>query len=107
MYRWRDFAEDDGAEVREWGDRQLDRNEMVVKLAKAFTSHGWIHSGSDAVAQQTTLANVENLELVLDKGRFRARIEELADEDMLSPEDLGIINEYLAAWRHHDQNPRH
>ena len=61
LYRWRDFAQDSGTEVREWSDRQLARNEMVVKLAKAFTSYGWVHSGSDAVSQQTTLANVENL----------------------------------------------
>ena len=105
LYRWRDFAAGNGADVREWSDRQLASNEMVVKFAKAFTSYGWLHSGSDVVSQRTTLANVENLELVIDKARFRARAEELAEGSTSESDEAQIINEFLAAWRRHDQNP--
>jgi hypothetical protein len=41
LYRWRDFAGDDGGEVRHWTNEQLTSEEMVVKFAEAFTSHSW------------------------------------------------------------------
>jgi len=65
------LAKDDGVEVTRWTDEQLTRDEMAVQFARAFTSHGWSRSASDAVAQRTTLANVSHLGLVLDKDRFR------------------------------------
>jgi len=105
LYRWRDFAEDDGVEVRRWTDEQLARDVMVAQFARAFTSKGWTRSASDIVAQRTTLANVGRLEVVLDKDRFRVRVEELAGRDTLEPEEATIIKEFLAAWRGHDLNP--
>ena len=104
MYRWRDFAED-CAEVRQWTDELLASDEMVVLFAKAFTSYGWSQSASDTVAQRTTLANVGHLNGILDKDRFRMRIEELVGRDRLSPEVLSVINEFLDAWRRYDLNP--
>jgi predicted KAP-like P-loop ATPase len=106
LYRGHDLAEDNGAEVRQWSDDQLARDEAVVKFARAFTSRGWSTTDRDVVAERTTLANVEHLETVLDKVRFRARVEELAERDGLSPEEAGIIKEFLAAWRDHGQNKR-
>jgi hypothetical protein len=105
LYRWRDFVEDGCDEVRRWTDELLDRDEMVVQLARAFTSHGWSHSVSDIVAQRTTLANVGHLEGIVDKDRFRARVEELAGKDTLGPEEAASVKEFLDAWRRHELNP--
>lgn len=105
LYRWRDFAEDSGAEVMRWTDKQLARDEMVVQLARAFTSHGWSHSATDMVAQRKMLANVGRLEGIIDKDLFRARVEELAAKDTLLPKEASIIREFLDAWRDHDLNP--
>jgi hypothetical protein len=106
LYRWRDSARDDGAEVRRWSETQLARDEMVVAFAKAFTSHGWSQSVADTVARRTTMANVTGLEAILNKERLRARVEELAARDTLPEPDAQIVSEFLEAWKRHDKNPR-
>jgi predicted KAP-like P-loop ATPase len=105
LYRWRDFAEDDGAEVKRWTDEQLARDDLIVEFARAFTSHGWSQSASDSVVQRTTLANVGHLEKIMDKARFRARVEDLAARGQLQTEAAAIITEFLNAWRRHDTDP--
>jgi hypothetical protein len=79
---------------------------MVVQFARAFTSHGWRQSVSNVVAQRTTLANVgHHLEEIIDRDRFRARVEELSRKGTLLPEEATIIREFLDAWRRHDRDP--
>src|SRR5580700_3029400 len=102
LYRWRDFAKNDSVEVKKWTDELLARDEIVVQFARAFTSHGWSQSASDVVAQRTALANVGHLGGILDKDRFRARVEELAGRETLGSEEGTIIREFLDAWRRHD-----
>lgn len=41
LYRWRDLAGDDGAEVKQWTDAQLSHDEMVVNFARVFTQYSW------------------------------------------------------------------
>jgi predicted KAP-like P-loop ATPase len=106
LYRWRDLAGNDGAEVKQWTGAQLSRDDMIVKLAKAFTSHGWSHSVSDTVAKRTTLANIPGVELIMDKDRLRARVEELASKGTLPEAKTEIVVEFLEAWRRHDRNER-
>jgi len=52
------------------------------------------------------LANISGLELILDKDRLRARVEELAANSALPEIDAARVSEFLEAWRHHDQNER-
>lgn len=104
LYRWRDLVGDDGVEVKRWTNDQLARDEMVVQFAHAFTSHGWSQSMSDTVARRTTLANVGQLELIIDKDRLRARIEKLAASGTLPLEEAATVNEFLDAWKRHDMN---
>jgi predicted KAP-like P-loop ATPase len=106
LYRWRDLAGNDGAEVKQWTGAQLSQDDMIVKLAKAFTSHGWSHSVSDTVAKRTTLANIPGVELIMDKDRLRARVEELASKGTLPEAKTEIVVEFLEAWRRHDRNER-
>jgi predicted KAP-like P-loop ATPase len=106
LYRWRDLADDDGVEVKRWTDGQLEQDGMIVKFAKALTSHGWSQSVSDTVAQRTTLANISGLEVIMDKDRLRARVEELAAGDTLPEAEAGAVLEFLEAWRRHDRNER-
>ena len=99
LYRWRDLAEDGGAEVQGWINTQLSNDDMIVTLAKAFTTHGWSHGISDTVAQRTTNINVEGIEAILDKGQFRARVAELVANQRLTGEDAEIVTAYRDGWR--------
>jgi predicted KAP-like P-loop ATPase len=110
LYRWREFVEDDGEEVKQWTLEQLDHDDKVVNFAKAFTSHSWsqglgIGGLGDMVAKRNTRANVESLNAVMDEERFRARVEELAATNTLVASDTEAIREFLEAWRQHDTNP--
>jgi predicted KAP-like P-loop ATPase len=113
LYRWRDFADDDGAEVKQWTSEQLASDEMVVKFAEAFTSHSWSQGMGmggtglgDRVARRHTRADVvSTLHSIMDKDRFRSRVEELAARQDLSKTQAEVISEFLAAWKRHDANP--
>ncbi len=41
LYRWRDFANDGGAEVKAWLADRMQRDEVLVVLAKALTGESW------------------------------------------------------------------
>lgn len=107
LYQWRDLANDDGTEVKQWIGSQVEHDEMVVKLAAAFTSLSWSHVAGDVVARRNTRASVETLEAIMDKDRFRARVEELARGGMLDAQASEIIHTFLDAWIRYDKNPRH
>jgi predicted KAP-like P-loop ATPase len=111
LYRWRDFAADGGTEVKQWIGEQFSRDDMVVRFAKAFTSYSWsqglgIGGLGDLVARRNTRASVGNLAAIMDKDRFRARVEELAANDKLAKADADVVREFLEAWKRHDKNPR-
>jgi predicted KAP-like P-loop ATPase len=110
LYRWRDFADDEGAEVKQWTSEQLASNEMVVKFAEAFMGHSWsqgmgISGFGDRVAKRSTRASVSSLQTIMDRDRFRSRIEELAKTESLSESPAKVVSEFLAAWKRHDANP--
>ena len=99
LYRWRDFA-----------DEQLASDEMVVRFAEAFTSHSWSQGMGfaglgDTVARRTIRASVSTLQSIMDKERFRSRVEELAAKENLSAVHAEVIRKFLEAWRRHDANP--
>ena len=105
LFRWRDLAGDDGAEVKGWLDEHLAHDEAIVSLSKALTTYSWSQSMGDMVARRITRAGVSRLELILDKTRFRARVEELAAKPDLPPADAESVRAFLDAWKRHDVNP--
>jgi hypothetical protein len=58
------------------------------------------------VATRNTVANVASLDAIMDKERFRARVEELAEKNTLAEGDTKAIREFLEAWRRHDKDPQ-
>jgi hypothetical protein len=111
LYRWREFAGDDGAEVKQWTLEQLDHDDKVVNFARAFTSYSWsqgmgVDGLGDLVAMRNTRANVTHLDAIMDKERFRAHVEELAEKNTLAEGDMEAIREFLEAWRRHDKDPQ-
>jgi hypothetical protein len=83
---------------------------MVVRFAEAFTSYMWTQSMgfaglSDTVAERSNRASVSLLQLIMDKDRFRSRVEESAAREDLSTVHAEVIRDFLEAWKRHDANP--
>jgi predicted KAP-like P-loop ATPase len=109
LYRWRYFAEDDGAAAKAWTSAALEDDAMVARLAAAFTAHSWshgmgFHGLGDMVAKRSDRASVEGLEKIMDKDRFRGRVEEVAARTDLPDEQAGAIQRFLRAWQRRDEN---
>ena len=104
LFRWREFAEDDSAAVKAWTDEQLENDEAVAELAKAFTGESWTHSMGmfslgDRVSMRRTTAAVEGLDSILHVEKFRERLEELESSDALKNPEKENVQIFLEAWR--------
>jgi predicted KAP-like P-loop ATPase len=110
LFSWAAIAADKGAEVKQWANAQLENDEMIALFAQAFTSHSWSQgmgfSGlDDRVAKRNIRVNVNNLDVILDKKRFRQRVEELSERPELAAPMASQLREFLQAWKWHDANP--
>jgi predicted KAP-like P-loop ATPase len=111
LYRWRDLGGKNGAAVKKWTKAQLGQDAVIPKLAKAFTSYSWSQGMGfaglgDRVAKRNTRANVNSLELIMDRPEFRRRLEKLAAGNTLKGPELEAVNTFLEGWKRHDKNPR-
>lgn len=111
LFLWREIADDDGVEVKNWSNEQLKNDQSVVYFAQAFTSYSWSQSMGfsgmgDVVAKRHIRANVSSLDEVMDKKLFRERVETLSESSGLSPQASRSINDFLEAWIRSDKNPR-
>jgi predicted KAP-like P-loop ATPase len=110
LFMWRDFANDEGVEVKSWTASQMKDDAIIATFAKAFTSHSWsqglgMAGLGDRVAKRNTRASVDSIDQILDKHAFRSRIEDLAAMNV-QDEAGTIVREFLAAWKRRDENPR-
>jgi predicted KAP-like P-loop ATPase len=111
LYRWREFADDGGEEVRRWTQGQLENDAMIVRFAHVLTSHSWSQGMGfgglgDRVARRSIRAGVQGLETIMNKERFRARVEALAGSTTLQSAELETVRIFLEAWQRHDKSPR-
>jgi hypothetical protein len=51
------------------------------------------------VAKRSTRANVQSLHEIMDRDRFRARLEELAQRTDLPPDDATAVRTFLSDWK--------
>lgn len=110
LFMWRDFAKDDGAEVKAWTADKMKDDVAIASFAKAFTSYSWSQSMGmaglgDAVATRNIQANVDSLDQILDKATLRARVEEVAGKG-LTGDQGSAVSEFLEAWRRRDKGER-
>lgn len=104
LFRWREFAEDDGAGAKAWTSDQLKDDKALSMLARAFTGESWSHtlgmSGlGDRVAMRKVRALVEGLEHIIDVNEFRRRLEEVEKSEALEKELKENVLFFLEAWR--------
>ena len=102
LFRWREFAEDDGASVKAWISDRLVDDVSVAYLAKAFTRESWTQGMGglgDRVAMRHTHAAVDGLQSIIDVDAFRRRLEELGSDETFSKPYKEHVNTFLEAWR--------
>ena len=80
LYRWREFAEDDGAAVRRWTDVQVEHVRPLACLAAAFTSTTWSQGLGftglgDLVAMRHDRVQIDGLETIIDVEKFHQSLE--------------------------------
>ncbi|KQC08882.1 MAG: hypothetical protein APR62_03810 [Smithella sp. SDB] len=104
LFRWREFAEDEGLSVTSWTKGQLDLDESVSKFAKAFTGVSWSQGMGfaglgDRVAMRNVRASVAGLEKIIDIGEFRRRLEKIEKDETLKEDLKKNVLIFLEAWR--------
>jgi predicted KAP-like P-loop ATPase len=104
LFRWKEFSEDDGAELRTWTKEQLKIDTAVSAFACAFTSESWSQGMGmvglgDRVAMRNIRASVNGLDNIMDIGEFRRRLEELEGNEDLEEQAKEAVSAFLDAWR--------
>ncbi len=103
LYRWRDFANDDGASVKAWTAEQLSNDVNVAYLAKGFISESWSQSFEDRVAVRHIKAGVDRLDTIMDVKAFRRRLEDIQKRGNLESPHRENVDILLKAWREKDR----
>jgi predicted KAP-like P-loop ATPase len=99
LYRWVELEDNESIAVKAWTDAQLETDESTNKLIVAFTSYGWSQSTGfdglgDLVAKRSIRAQVSGIDKILNKERFRERVEQLATSGNYKEADA-----FLTAWK--------
>lgn len=101
LHLWKVFA-GDAAEPRAWTDALLADDAAIPHLARAFTSESWsfgmgFDGLGDRVSRRNTEAAIKPDTDVIDFPRFRARLEELSQNERLAQDDLASVKTLLEA----------
>lgn len=104
LYRWRDLLDGNSAEVRDWTRATILEDVGLVALARGFTGRSWsmgmggFGSLGDRVSKATVVAQISDDAEVIDAKAFRNRLEKVASDGKLEPQDLKIIQTLIDAW---------
>ncbi|MBZ9601887.1 KAP family P-loop NTPase fold protein [Phyllobacterium chamaecytisi] len=104
LYRWRDFCDDNAAEVRSWTDGQLENDNALVALAGSMSSRSWsmgiggFGGLGDRVSMASTIVQIKRDIDILDPVTFRAGLERIRKENALDKCSLETVAIFLDAW---------
>lgn len=104
LYRWREFANDGGAEVKAWLTDRMQRDDVLVQLARALTSESWttglggFGSLGDRVSRRNVRVSIRSDFDLFDPDQFRTALKRIAREQRQPAEDLEAVRVFLDAW---------
>jgi hypothetical protein len=104
LYGWRNFLDNDPAEVRAWTDGLISDDRVLVILARAMTGRLWsmgmggFGSLGDRVSKASTTAQITDDTDILDVNAFHAGLERIRDEAKLDAECLEVVRTFLDSW---------
>lgn len=99
LFEWQELAGDE--EVRNWTDAALENDQFVISVADRAVRTSWTQglgfSGlGDLVARRNEYVDLDPLAALLDITRFRERVQQLAADTELNPEDRARIARFMA-----------
>jgi predicted KAP-like P-loop ATPase len=100
---WRDFLDNDPAEVRAWTDSLMNDDAALVILARAMTGQSQSMSIGDRVSKTSTTARISDDIDILDAETFRAGLQRIRDEAAMDEASLEAVKTFLEAWDRGDQ----
>jgi predicted KAP-like P-loop ATPase len=104
LYRWKEFSGDGGAEMKTWLADRMQRDDVLVLLARALTSESWtmglggFGGLGDRVSRRTVRVGIRSDFDLFDPNQFRTALERIAREQLQPAEDLEAVQEFLNAW---------
>lgn len=104
LYRWKEFAGDGGAEMKAWLADRMQRDDVLVLLARALTSESWttglggFGGLGDRVSRRNIRVGIRSDFDLFDPDQFRTALERIAHEQLQPAEDLEAVQAFLHAW---------
>ncbi|WP_110648116.1 KAP family P-loop NTPase fold protein [Salinicola peritrichatus] len=104
LYRWREFADDGGVEMKTWVDEQLQNDEVLIRFAQVLTGESWatglggFGSLGDRVSRRQIRAQISDNFDLFDQTWFRGELERIVREKRYPPDDIEAVRVFLSAW---------
>lgn len=104
LYRWKEFAGDGGEEMKAWLADRMQRDDVLVLLARALTSESWttVLGGfgglGDRVSRRNIRVGIRSDFDLFDPDQFRISLERIAHEKLQPAEDIEAVRVFLDAW---------
>lgn len=104
LFRWKEFAGDGGAEMKAWLADRMQRDDVLVLLARALTSESWttglggFGGLGDRVSRRNVRVSIRSDFDLFDPDQFRTALERIAREQRQPAEDLEAVRVFMDAW---------
>lgn len=104
LYRWKEFSDDGGAEMKAWLTDRMQRDDVLMVLVRALTSESWttglggFGTLGDRVSRRNVRVSIRSDFDLFDPDQFRAELERIAREQQQPAEDLEAVRVFLDAW---------
>lgn len=103
LYRWKDFSNDDGAEMKAWLAEQMRSDTTLITLAKALTGESWttglgVFGLGDRVSRRHIRVQISDGMELFDPASFRAELERIVSENTVPADDIAALGIFLTAW---------
>lgn len=106
IFRWDELAGNEGHDLASsWCMEQLENDEAIVAIARAFTSESWVTGMGgfgaglgDTVSVRHDRVSEENLNRFFELGALRARVEEVLAKSETNGAHYSVLKRFLDAW---------
>ncbi|SEH40905.1 Predicted P-loop ATPase, KAP-like [Tardiphaga sp. OK245] len=104
IYRWRDFSDDGGVEVKAWLNEIMQDDAALVIIAKSLTGESWstglggFGGLGDRVSRRNVRAQIGHDFDLFDTSIFKMKLERIVQESKQPEADIEAVQIFLNAW---------